>query len=302
MADEFKFSEKLSNATENKASILKNLEDKSAIPSDSVSPDNNKGDSVVTEFQKNTPYDFPEDDDLFEVSRAESAVDRFLSFDADLSSDGEEQPQVFSQDYEARKQKMLQTAFDWNESASRTKPKRRFRIPAAVAAALAVVIVAASLTGVNADAMPEFVRVLVMRVHSAFSSAIVEDDILYADNQTSDYPKEILTLYEPTVVLDGYKVSSTLSQSKWHTVYYTTEDRKEYIFQQLTLDSWLGYNIENIDYEVVEINGQYPGVTYIQNGQCVVQWQQNKYAFEIYGELERSELEMLAASVKPVEE
>ena len=52
MADEFKFSEKLSNVTENKASILKNLEDKSVIPSDSVSPDNNKGDSVVTEYQK----------------------------------------------------------------------------------------------------------------------------------------------------------------------------------------------------------------------------------------------------------
>ena len=302
MADEFKFSEKLSNATENKASILKNLEDKSAIPSDSVSPDNNKGDSVVTEFQKNTPYDFPEDDDLFEVSRAESAVDRFLSVDADLSSDSEEEPLVFSQDYEARKQKMLQTAFDWNESVSRTKPKRRFRIPAAVAAALAVIIVAASLTGVKAYAMPEQIRVLMMHVNSLFSSATLGDVIYYGENQTSDFPKEILTLYEPTVILDGYKVSGTISQSKQHTVHYTTEDGKEYIFRQLTMDSWLSHNIENIDYEIVEINSQYPGVAYIQNGQCVVQWQQDKYAFEIYGELERSELEMLAASVKPMEE
>ena len=37
------------------------------------------------------------------------AVDKFLEEDADEVSDGEEGPRIFSQDYEARKKKMLQT-------------------------------------------------------------------------------------------------------------------------------------------------------------------------------------------------
>lgn len=301
MADIHKFSAGLSEETKNQASIPEVSDDVSAIQSASVSPDvKGRGQKFGGTLEQNDGVSA--DEDLLEVSRVVKAVDRFLTEDADHLPEQEEQPRVFSKEYEARKQQMLQTAFDWNESDSRTKPKRRFRIPAAVAAAIAVFAITASLMNVSADAMPEPIRILMMRMNSLFSEASVDKGALYADNQARDYPKEILTVYEPTMVLDGYEVSNIISQSKKHIVRYTTEDRKEYIFRQMAMDYWLGYNTEDVDYEEIKVDGRYPGITYIQNDQCYVQWQRDKYVFEICGKLERSELEMAAASVEPLEE
>lgn len=296
------FSEGLS-ATIN-ASTPKELDGKLAIQSDSVTTENKneRGQIVQASFDGNEP-DASDDYDLIEVNKAARSVDRFMIADASVLSDGEDEPpRVFSQDYEARKQKMLQTTFDWDESDSKIKPKRRFRIPAAVAAALAVIIVAASLTGANADAMPEPVRVLVMRMQSLFSSASVEDGAPYGNNQASEFPKEILAVYEPTMVLDGYKVSETISQSKRRIIYYKSENKKEYTFKQLTIDSMIANDAEEIDYETLTIGNQYMGITYIKNNERAVQWQQDKYVFEISGILEKEILESLAASVELVEE
>lgn len=85
------------------------------------------------------------------------------------------------------KKKMLQTAFDRNEIESITKPKRRFRIPAAAAAAVIFLAVAVGLGAVRADAMPGPIRILVMQVQSLFSSASVDEEILYGENQATDF-------------------------------------------------------------------------------------------------------------------
>ena len=139
---------------------------------------------------------------------------------------------MLSQDYEARKQKMLQTAFAWDESKSMTKPKRRFHIPAAAAAAVALLVITASPSVARVDAMPEPIRVLVMQVQSLFSSASVDDQILYGDNQTTDFPTEIKTVYEPTIVLDGYEVSEEIFRDKRRILYYINEKNKNIIFSK----------------------------------------------------------------------
>ena len=229
------------------------------------------------------------------------AVDRFLEENADEISDGEETPRTFSQGYEARKKKMLQTAFDRNEIESMTKPKRRFRIPAAAAAAVIFLAVAASLAAVRADAMPEPIRILVMQVQSLFSSASVDEQILYGENQATDFPEEIKTVYEPSVVLDGYEVSERIFLEKLVQTYYLDNERKEYCFEQRTVDFYLGYNTENISYESVEIN-QYQGMIYVQKNQKHIQWQQEGYVFEVIGEQDIDKLKMLAASIRPVED
>ena len=151
------------------ASIPKELDNSAGRSSESLSPTDKEGGWKVAEIISLDKEDVPKDFDLMRESLIVKAVDRFLEEDAGGVSDGEDIPRTFSQDYEARKQKMLQTAFEWDESKSMTKPKRRFRIPAAAAAAAAVLVVTASLSVTQADAMPEPIRVLVMQVQSLFA-------------------------------------------------------------------------------------------------------------------------------------
>lgn len=312
MAGRFETGGGLSKAEKEKvnASIPKELDNRVGKSSESLSPTERKRGSKATEHkacrddQRNTALDkddVPEDFDLMQESLIVKAVDKFLEEDAGELSDGENIPHTFSQDYEARKEKMLQTAFDWEESKSMTKPKRRFRIPAAAAAAVALLVVYASLGVVRAEAMPEPIRVLVMQVQSLFSSASVDDQILYGDNQTTDFPEEIQIVYEPTVVLDGYEESERIVLKKMVQIYYVNEENEEYSFQQMAIDFPTGYDTEGIEYEKIEVNGN-KAIFYIKNGQSRLQWQQNGYMFEVAGFQDIEVLEKLAASLKPVEE
>ena len=289
------------------ASVPKKSDSIHAVPSESVTPGDSERDQNVGELiQWRKKYEASEDDDLMQAARKAKAVDRFLNEDAEQLDDGENIPRVFSQDYEARKQKMLQTAFDVNESESKTHTKRRLpkpSIPAAAAAAIALVLLAVGLVGTSADAMPEPVRVLVMQMQAIFSSASVEGGANYGDNQATDYPKEILQVYEPTITLDGYEVSEIVSLSKNRQIFYmNTQTEKQYFFQQGTMDVDANLDREDIGYEEVAINDQYIGISYIKNGQLIFRWQQDKYVFEISGDLNREIMVMLAASVEPVEE
>lgn len=289
------------------ASVPKKSDSIHAVPSESVTPGDSERDPNVGELiQWRKKYEASEDDDLMQAARKAKAVDRFLNEDAEQLDDGENIPRVFSQDYEARKQKMLQTAFDVNESESKTHTKRRLpkpSIPAAAAAAIVFIFLAVGLVGTSADAMPEPVRVLVMQMQAIFSSAIVEDEIVYGNNQVTDYPKEILQVYEPTMTLDGYGVSDKVLLSKIMQIFYiNNQEEKGYLFRQGTMDVDMGLDRENIDYEEVFINDQYSGISYVKNEQLVLQWQRDKYIFEISGDIDRETMIMLAASVEPVEE
>ena len=287
------------------ASVPKKSDSIHAVPSESVTPGDSERDPNVGELiQWRKKYEASEDDDLMQAARKAKAVDRFLNEDAEQLDDGENIPRVFSQDYEARKQKMLQTAFDVNESESKTHTKRRLpkpSIPAAAAAAIALILLAVGLVGTSADAMPEPVRVLVMQVQAVFSSATA-GDISYGDNQATDYPKEILQVYEPAITLDGYEVSDKAVQDKRVSIYYTSITDEEYCFRQMTMDFLMGYDKEQLDYEKISIGDQYEGLIFEKNNQYTIQWQQENYVFEITGAQSRKKLENIAASVKPVEE
>lgn len=204
MAGNHKTGDGLSKLKKNNASVPEKLDNSVGISSESISPTGKEGVHKITDIKSLNEDEDAEDFDPMREGLIIKAVDKFLEEDADEVSDGEEDPRIFSQDYEARKKKMLQTAFDRDERESLTKPKRRFRIPAAAAAAVIFLAVAVSLGSAHADAMPEPIRVLVMQVQSLFSSASVDEEILYGENQATDFPKEIQTVYEPSVVLDGY--------------------------------------------------------------------------------------------------
>lgn len=301
MAGNHKTGDGLSKLKKNNASVPEKLDNSVGISSESISPTGKEGVHKITDIKSLNEDEDAEDFDPMREGLIIKAVDKFLEEDADGVSDGEEDPRIFSQDYEARKKKMLQTAFDRDERESLTKPKRRFRIPAAAAAAVIFLAVAASLGAARADAMPEPIRVLVMQVRSLFSSAYVDEEILYGENQATDFPKEIQTVYEPSVVLDGYEVSERIFLGKLLQIYYLDDGQKEYCFEQRTVDFHVSYNTENISYENVEING-YQGIVYIQDNQRHIQWQQDGYIFEIIGAQDADMLKILAASVKPVED
>ncbi|WP_418750800.1 DUF4367 domain-containing protein [Frisingicoccus sp.] len=306
MAGKEKSGDGLSKLNKNNASAPKESDNIVGISSESMTPTGEDGEQKIIDTKSLGKNECGEDGcqegfDLMRESLVVKAVDRFLEENADEISDGEETPRIFSQGYEARKKKMLQTAFDRNEIESITKPKRRFRIPAAAAAAVIFLAVAVGLGAVRADAMPEPIRILVMQVQSLFSSASVDEEILYGENQATDFPEEIKTVYEPSVVLDGYEVSERILQSKLLRIYYADADQNEYSFQQITMDFWVGYNTENVRYEEVEVNG-YKGIIYIQNGQKHLQWQQDGYVFEFIGNQTLERFKKLAASVKRMED
>lgn len=311
MAGRFETGVGLSKAEKENASTPKELDSSIGKSSESLSPTERKRGSKDTEQESchddqrsaaSDKEDVSGSLDLMQQSLIAKAVDRFLEEDADELSDGENIPHTFSQDYEARKKKMLQTAFEWEESESMTKPKRRFRIPAAAAAAVALLVVYASLGVVRAEAMPEPIHVLVMQVQSLFSSASVDDQILYGDNQVTDFPEEIQTVYEPTVVLDGYEESERIFQNKLFQIFYTDIHGWEYSFQQMTIDFRTGYDNEEIVYEEIEVGHNYQGITYVKNSQRYIEWQQDGYVFELTGTQEKEVLEMLAVSIKPEED
>ena len=84
-------------------------------------------------------------------------------------------------------------------------------------------------------------------------------------------------------------------------IYYRNGTQNQYCFEQRTMDFWLGYNTEDIDYESVTVN-RYSGVMYVQNNQRHIQWQQDGYVFEVSGKQDIDILKKLAASVKPMED
>lgn len=307
MAGKEKSGDGLSKLNKNNASAPKESDNIVGISSESMAPTGEDGEQKIIDTKSPGKSEYEEDGcqedfDLMRESLVVKAVDRFLEENADEISDGEENPRIFSQGYEARKKKMLQTAFDRNEIESITKPKRRFRIPAAAAAAVIFLAVAVGLGAVRADAMPEPIRILVMQVQSLFSSASVDEEILYGENQATDFPEEIKTVYEPSVVLDGYEVSERILQDKVSRIYYVNTNKEEYGFQQRTLDYMVGYDNENLKYEYILLLNGISGVTYVKNNQTYLQWQQDGYIFEFIGNQSLEDLKMLAASVEPAED
>lgn len=302
MAGNHKTGDGLSKLKKNNASVPEKLDNSVGTSSESISPTGKKGVHTIIHMKSLNEDEDAEDFDPVREGLIIKAVDKFLEEDADEVSDGEEGPRIFSQDYEARKKKMLQTAFDRDERESLTKPKRRFRIPAATAAAVIFLAVAAGLGAARADAMPEPIRVLVVQMRSLFSSASVDEEILYGENQTTDFPKEIQTVYEPSKVLDGYEVSDRIEQDKVLKIYYINENQQEYNFQQRTLDYSGGYDNENLKYEDVQLYEGVSGITYVKSNQTYLQWQKDGYIFEFIGNQTLEEFKVLAASVKPMED
>lgn len=251
-------------------------------------------------------------DDLMRKSIILRAIER-AEKETDLFNDSstEEIPHVFSAEYEARKQKMMLQAFggpeaeaEKNDSApSARSAKRIFRISgkiAAAAACLAIILIGARLFTVDAVAMPEPIRKLMVAVQEQFSSSVTVEDILFGDNRNKDYPGKIETRYEPTVILEGYQESERDETDRLTRISYENIQSEYYIFSQITAEQWSNLDTENIQFEVVYIKDGVEGIIYTTKNMTRLIWTDNEYIFSIYGDFGQDILKQLAASVEVV--
>ena len=254
--------------------------------------------------------DIDDKDDLMWKSIILRAIER-AEKETDLFNDSstEEIPHVFSAEYEARKQKMMLQAFggpeaeaEKNDSApSARSAKRIFRISgkiAAAAACLAVILIGARLFTVDAVAMPEPIRKLMVAVQEQFSSSVTVEDILFGDNKVMDYPITIETKYEPTVTADGYWESDRDVTNQVIWISFINAQGKSYAFRQETVERWNGFNTENVDYSVVNLFDRTNGILYQQGKSQRLIWTDHDYIFSISGDMDIEVLKQVAASVE----
>ena len=249
-------------------------------------------------------------DDLMRKSIILRAIER-AEKETDLFDDSstEEIPHVFSAEYEARKQKMMLQAFggpeaeaEKNDSApSARSAKRIFRISgkiAAAAACLAIILIGARLFTVDAVAMPEPIRKLMVAVQEQFSSSVTVEDILFGDNRNKDYPGKIETRYEPTVILEGYQESERINADRDIRIMFKNSQGNYYVFRQTTQERWMGINTENVSYSVVNLFGDINGIVYYQGSSPRLTWADYDYIFSISGNMDIEMLKQVAASVE----
>ena len=239
------------------------------------------------------------------IERAEKETDLFTD------SSTEENPHIFSAEYEARKQNMMLQAFGGSKTESKKKNsihsvrsrKHIFRIPgrAAVAACLAILITGAGMFAVNAVAMPEPIRKLMIAVQEQFSSSVTAEDILFGDNKVMDYPITIETRYEPTIVLEGFSENERIESDRTVRITLKNEQEQYYIFQQITLEQWSAINTENVGYSTVKIAKDIEGILHSRGSWKRLTWAENEYIFSISGEIEVDALKQVAASVEVVQ-
>ena len=237
------------------------------------------------------------------IERAEKETDLFND------SSTEEIPHVFSAEYEARKQKMMLQAFggpeaeaEKNDSAlSARSAKRIFRISgkiAAAAACLAIILIGARLFTVDAVAMPEPIRKLMVAVQEQFSSSVTVEDILFGDNKVMDYPITIETKYEPTVTAEGYWERDRNEMDQAIRISFVNDRGNTYVFRQETIGRWNGFNTENVEYSVVNLFDNTSGILYQQGKSQRLIWTDHDYIFTISGNMDIEVLKQVAASVE----
>ena len=238
------------------------------------------------------------------IERAEKETDLFTD------SSTEENPHIFSAEYEARKQNMMLQAFGGSKTESKKKNsihsvrsrKHIFRIPgrAAVAACLAILITGAGMFAVNAVAMPEPIRKLMIAVQEQFSSSVTAEDILFGDNKVMDYPITIETRYEPTEIVSGYSEDERIETDRAIRISFKNDQGDYYVFRQTTSERWNGLDTENVQFDIVEIHDDIDGIIYTTKGVTRLIWTEDEYIFSLYGRFELDVLKKLAASVEVV--
>ena len=290
---------------ENVGCVTANASSRNLLHSDGAGPEG-AANGPVTRGQDTDIDDLKQKSVILRaIERAEKETDLFTD------SSTEENPHIFSAEYEARKQNMMLQAFGGSKTESKKKNsihsvrsrKHIFRIPgrAAVAACLAILITGAGMFAVNAVAMPEPIRKLMIAVQEQFSSSVTAEDILFGDNRNKDYPGTIETRYEPAEIVSGYSEDERIETDRAIRISFVNSRNDYYVFQQLTFEQWTGLDTENVQFHVVQIQDDIEGVVYTTKGITRLIWMENDYIFSLYGEFEQNVLKNIAASIEVVE-
>ena len=188
---------------------------------------------------------------------------------------------------------MLYEAGRMRKKKERTRYRRRARIAAAVMLVLTVGIASAFTAEASQIG---FIRTLTQWFVDRGDS---HDDFRYKQSEqkeeTSQPPRTLETIYEPTYIPDGFElvVDDLLTVS--HFMYYE-KGGKSFSFDQGIMNGVISVDSENMKRETVVIQG-YEGQMNSKKGETILVWATNEYIFTISSNLGKEEILKVAESV-----
>ena len=188
---------------------------------------------------------------------------------------------------------MLYEAGRMRKKKERTGYRRRARIAAAVMLVLTVGIASAFTAEASQIG---FIWTLTQWFVDRGDS---HDNFRYKQSEqkeeTSQPPRTLETIYEPTYIPDGFElvVDDLLTVS--HFMYYE-KGGKSFSFDQGIMNGVISVDSENMKRETVVIQG-YEGQMNSKKGETILVWATNEYIFTISSNLGKEEILKVAESV-----
>jgi len=160
-----------------------------------------------------------------------------------------------------------------------------------VAVFIVTLLIAVSVTIISVDALRKNVFDFLVNIYEDFIS------IFYDKTPEDNTENKIDEFFVPQYIPEGYEIiSNEVQHGAVLKIYSNTKNR--FIFSQFVLSINLNIDIENREYEKVDINGNI-GIFYTEKGINHIVWDDSKYCFEIKGSISKDEIIKIAKSLAP---
>lgn len=126
-----------------------------------------------------------------------------------------------------------------------------------------------------------------------FSDLKLQDD----REEKKPYPKYIKDEYEPSYIPKGYKYFENSSSSLNNSIFYQNKEGEYIIYQQVLLDSSIGVNQNNGEFEKI-YKGEKIYYCYSNDKSKVVVWSTEEYTYMLSGGVSLKTLIKMGESVK----
>lgn len=192
----------------------------------------------------------------------------------------EEEEHKFSKDFEYKMEELM----------SEKGKKKRYRSRGTVAAVLAVVVLAAGLVGMHAEA----IKVPVLNFMKADEYSVTD----YGDKKSVVEVPEEYVQYAPTYVPEGFElVYAFARERKCYLQYRNSMDGREYDITILDDISRIAFDSEDAETVEKEIGG-YDAIFAEKDGMVWGSSIVGNYAYSLEGEVEMEILEKILESIK----
>ena len=176
------------------------------------------------------------------------------------------------------------------------RPYRR-RTAGKRVAVLAAVIALLAACMLSVGAVRESIVSFFTEVYEEFTAIIFEQPEESVQTDAAVSIDEIEITYIP----EGFEVNQQNRSAEKLSVEYTDNEVGYIIVDQRLLgEDGIGLNTEDVEYQIVEVNGQ-RGVFYENRGYATLMWNDAKQYFIVSGNINKEEIIKIAESIKIIE-